>query len=98
MVDPPLTTVADVGAAVSEKVPEGLTTKVAIVVLVRPPPTPVMVSVLVPVGVNDDVDTVRVEEVVAGFVEKPQVAPLGTPVTLRATGALNPPTGVIVTE
>ena len=40
---------------------------------------------------------VRVDEVVAGFGLKLADAPAGSPLTLRLTGELKPPDGVIVT-
>jgi hypothetical protein len=47
--------------------------------------------------VEDDVDTVRVEEVVVELGVKVGIALPGNPETLRVTGSLNPLTGVIVT-
>jgi len=51
----------------------------------------------VPVGVVVAVVTARVDEAVAGFGVNVPVAPVGRPSTLRPTGPLKPPAGVIVT-
>jgi hypothetical protein len=51
----------------------------------------------VPRGELDGTVTVRVVLVVAGLGLKLPLAPDGRPVTVKVTGALNPPLGVIVT-
>ena len=73
-----------------------MTASETVVLLVRPPPTPVMVNVDGPVGVPALVMIVSVEAVVAGFGLKVAVAPVDRPLTLRLTGLVKPPDGVIV--
>jgi len=76
-----------------------VTTRVAGVVLVRLPLTPLIVSPKVPAGVLVLVVTVSVDEVPdAGLGEKLPAAPAGRPVRLRVTAPAKPPVGVIVTE
>jgi hypothetical protein len=70
---------------------------VTVVVCVRPPPTPVIVSGNVPRGVLDLVATVSVELDVAGFGLNVPVVLLGRPLTLSVTELLKPLIGVIVT-
>ena len=72
-----------------------VTVRLAVVVCVRLPLTPVMVSVLVPPGVAAPVVTTSVDAVPAGFGVKSALAPAGRPVTLRATSLVKPPLGVI---
>jgi len=68
------------------------TTKLTVVVCVKLPLVPLIVSVDVPTGVLPVVVTVNVElpvpVTVAG--EKPAVAPAGNPLTLSATAPANP--------
>ena len=75
-----------------------LTVSATVVVRVSEPPVPVTVSVNDPVAVPAGVETVRVEGV--GGVTEPgfsvQVAPVGHPVTVRATLLLNPFSAVTV--
>jgi len=61
------------------------------------PPVPVIVSGYVPRPTLAGTATLNVVLVVAGFGLKLLVAPEGRPVTVKATGALKPPLGVIVT-
>ena len=63
----------------------------------RLPLTPVMVSVLLPVGVLALVVTESVDDEVAGLGLKEPVALLGRPSTLRLTEPAKPPLGAIVT-
>ena len=67
-----------------------------VVVCVRAPLTPVIVSVEVPIGVVAMVVTDRVEDEVAGFGLKLPVAPVGNPLTLNVTWPPKPNSGVIV--
>jgi hypothetical protein len=71
--------------ALSNRTPTGLTVSDTVAAFVRPPPVPVIVNVEGPVGVLALVVIVSVEVVVAGFVLKVAVAPVGKPVTLRVT-------------
>ena len=64
---------------------------------VKPPLTPLMVSVYVPAGVLVLVVTESVVELLAGFGLKLPLAPLGSPLTLRVTWPLNPPVGLMAT-
>src|ERR1700682_6007651 len=61
------------------------------------PPTPVIVSVLVPSGMALLVVTDSVDVVVAGAGVNVPDAPVGRPLTERATEPLNPLEGVMVT-
>ena len=63
----------------------------------RLPLTPVIVSVLLPVGVLALVVTERVDDEVAGLALKEPVAPLGSPLTLRLTEPAKLPLRLIVT-
>jgi hypothetical protein len=67
-----------------------------VVVLVRPPLTPVMVSLIVPVRVFDDVVIVNVDESVVGSGLNVPVVRDGSPFTLSVTLPVKPPVGVIV--
>lgn len=97
----PGVTVTVVGA--TERLKSGLTTeRVRDVVRVSPPPVPVMVSVVVPSGVDDDVAIVRSAAVPpegGGNEEaaKVPVAPAGRPETEKETAPVKPPDGVAVT-
>jgi hypothetical protein len=73
-----------------------LTTNATVVVCVRVPLVPVIVSVEVPVGVLATVLTFNVEELPVGFGVKLAVAPVGRPLTLNVTWPPNPPEGVTV--
>ena len=73
------------------------TTSVAVVVRVKLPLTPVIVSVYVPTGVLVLVITESVAEVVAGFGVKLPVAPAGRPLAVNATWPVNPLIGVTAT-
>lgn len=77
-----------------------MTTSVTVVVAVREPDVPVMVTVDVPAGVVAIVVIVRVP--VAGLApgvkdRAPHAAPVGRPVQVRATAELKPLDGVTVT-
>ena len=80
-------TVAGVGA---------ITTRVAVVLWLRPPLTPVIVKVAFVGAMPVVVVTVSTDEFVAGLGLNAPLAPEGRPLTLRATGPLKPPTGLIV--
>jgi hypothetical protein len=68
------------------------TTKLTVVVCVKLPLVPLIVSVDVPTGVLPLVVTVSVDVPVPVTVagEKPAVAPAGNPLTLSATAPVNP--------
>ena len=76
--------------------PLAVTVRLTVVVCVKDPDTPVMVTVEVPVGVPEGTVRVKVLVVVAGFGEKPAVTPLGIPAAVSWTLPLKPLTGVIV--
>src|SRR5258705_9168397 len=78
-------------------VPCAVTVSATVVVCVREPLTPVIVTVEVPVGVLALVVTERVDVVAAGFGVKLPLAPLGSPLTLRVTWPVKAPIGLIVT-
>ena len=77
--------------------PYRATLSVAEAVCVRMPLLPVMVSVKVPLGPDDDVFTVSVEVVLAGFGVNVTVDPEGRPPRVRETDPLKPFAGAIVT-
>ena len=85
------------GDAPTVKSGGAVTTSVAVVVRVKLPLTPVIVSVYVPTGVLVLVVTESVDEVVAGYGVKLLVAPAGNPLTVNVTWPVNPLIGVIVT-
>ena len=66
-------------------------------VCVRVPLLPVMVSVKVPLGPDDDVLTLSVDVPVAGLGENVTVEPDGWPLRLRVTDPEKPLDGVTVT-
>ena len=66
-------------------------------VCVKDPLVPVIVNVYDPGGVVEAVVTESVEVEVAGLTVKVPVAEVGSPLTLKVTGPLNPLLGVIVT-
>ena len=76
---------------------KSVTTSVAVAVWLNEPLVPVIVKVYEPAGVVLPVVTVSEDEPVAGFGLNAPVAPVGNPLTLKLTGALNPPTGVMFT-
>ncbi len=94
----PCTTVWLEGEADSEKSGGGLTTKVTMVVWLKLPLVPVMVTVELPVAVLLAVVTVMVVDpeplTEAGL--KVALAPTGSPVAVKPTVPLNPPDGVTV--
>ena len=67
-----------------------------VAVCVRAPLVPVIVNVYEPTGDPEPDVTESVDDDVAGFVEKPDVAPVGRPLTLRFTWPLKPFVPVIV--
>ena len=85
------------GDAPTMKSGGAVTTSVAVVVCVKLPLAPVIVSVYVPTGVLVLVVTESVDEVVAGFGVKLPVAPAGRPLAVNATWPVNPLIGVTAT-
>ena len=82
------------------ELPAGLTTKVTVVVCVRLPLVPVIVSVKVPVGVFELVETLIVllpEPPVTGFGLNVALTPDGRPLALRVTLPVKLPEGVKLT-
>jgi hypothetical protein len=90
------------GDALSEKLGGGggaVTVSVTDVVWVSAPLVPVMVSGYEPGGVPVVVVTLSVDDVIGWLLGlNVPLAPDGSPLTLRASEALKPPVGVIVTE
>ena len=74
-----------------------VTLSLVVAVCVRAPLVPVIVSVKVPRGPDDEVRTVSVDAPVAGFGENETVEPDGCPLRLRVTGPENPLDDVTVT-
>src|ERR1700693_668405 len=102
VVEAPTATVAEVGVAVSVKLPAAaaVTTSETVVVLTTEPEVPVMVTVDVPAGVVASVLIVRVPitGLPPGVKDKgAHDAPLGRPVQVTATALLKPLEGVTVT-
>ncbi len=99
MLDPRVT-VCEPGLAEMLKSPlaAALTTSVTVVECVRLPLVPVIVSVYVPAGVVEAVETDKVEfpEPATEVGLKLPVAPLGKPLTLRFTVPVKPFTAVMV--
>jgi hypothetical protein len=83
--------------ALSNATAPRITESMIVVVRVRLPLTPVIVTVKLPAGVLVLVVTENVDDVVVGFGAKLPLAPAGNPVTLRLTGSAKPPVGSIVT-
>ena len=75
---------------------EGVTVRLNVVVAVRLPETPLMVTVDVPVAAVALAVSVNVLVVVAGFGANPAVTPLGKPEALKVTLPVNPPAGTTV--
>lgn len=94
----PCFTVKLAGEADSEKFGDAgaLTVSEIVVVWVRVPDVPVIVTVDVPVVAVELAVSVRTLLEVAGFVPKPAVTPAGNPEAESVTLPLNPPEGVIV--
>jgi hypothetical protein len=95
VVEPPCVTVWLDGVELTVKF-GAITISETLLVCVKAPPVPVIVSVEEPPGVLAVVVIVSVDGPVAGFVLKVPVAPGGRPLTLRSTGPVKPPVGVIV--
>ena len=74
-----------------------MTVSVVVAVCLRSPLTPVMISEKEPVVDLDEVPTVSVEVVVAGFGRKLTVDPAGWPPRLNVTDPVKPLSLVMVT-
>ena len=74
-----------------------ITESMTVVVRVRLPLKPVIVTVKVPAGVVVLVVTENVDDVVVGFGVKLPLAPAGSPLALNVTAPVKPLSGVIVT-
>jgi hypothetical protein len=88
-----------VGLGESEKsgVCGWFTVRLSVVVRVRPPPVPVIVTVAAPrVAVLEALKVRALLPPVAGFVLKLAVTPLGNPLALKVTPPVKPPVRVIV--
>jgi hypothetical protein len=94
---PPCETVTLVGEAASEKFGDGLTVRLTVVVCVKLPEVPVIVTVAAPVVAVAPAVSVSVLVVVAGFGLKAAVTPLGSPEADMVTLLVNPLRRVIVT-
>ena len=79
------------------KVGGGATVRLMVVVWVRLPDVPVMVTVAVPVAAVVLAVSVKVLVDVAGFGLKAAVTPVGKPEAVRLTLPVNPLAGVMVT-
>jgi len=86
-----------IGEAERVKSPGGFTTSAIEVLLLRLPEVPVTVTVKVPIVALAEADSVKRLVVVAGFVPKTAVTPLGSPEAVRVTLPLNPFRRLIVT-
>src|SRR5580698_3090175 len=92
----PRATVSVFGVAVTVKLPNGFTVSVIVVVALRLPEVPVMVTVAVPVlAVWLAVKVTTLDEV-AGFRLKTAVTPFGSPEVDSVTLPENPFTGAMV--
>ena len=80
----------------SEKFGGGVTVKLIVVVWVKLPETPVMVTVTVPVVAVPLAVSVRTLVAVAGFVPNAAVTPVGRPVAESVTLPVKPPVSAIV--
>jgi hypothetical protein len=94
----PAITVCVDGVAEIEKLGTAATISVTVVVWVRLPATPVIVSVYEPATVVAPTSTFSVDEEVAGFGVNEEVTPAGAPLRLSVTLPLNPFAGVMATE
>jgi hypothetical protein len=93
---PPCTKVRLLGDADRLKFGGAVTVSAIVVVLIKLPESPVMVTVAIPVVAVELAVSVRVLEVVAGFALNDAVTPLGKPDADKLTPALNPLCGVTV--
>ena len=73
-----------------------MTVKVIVAVLVKLPEVPVTVTAEVPIAAVPVAERVKRLAVVAGFVAKLALTPLGRPVAVKPTLPLNPFKGLIV--
>ena len=85
-----------VGEAESVYSPAGFTVSVTVVLLLRLPDVPVMVTVNVPVAAEPDAVRVRLLLDVVGLVPNAGVTPLGSPEALSVTLPVNPFAGLMV--
>ena len=94
----PWVTVSEVGEALTLKfgVDDELTVRASLVVAVRLPEVPVMVTVAAPVVAEALAVNVSTLVPVVGFVPNAAVTPLGRPDAASVTLPLNPPTSVTV--
>jgi len=92
----PWTTVKVFGKTVSVKFPNGFTVSVMVVVALRVPEVPLIVSVVVPCGVVLPAVRVRMLLEVAGFGLKEAVTPVGSLEVVSVTLPENPLLGVMV--
>lgn len=90
----PCATLTEFGEASS--INPSFNVSLSVVVLVRTPEVPVIVTVVVPVGAVALAAKVIVLLDVAGFELNEAVTPFGSPETVRATSELNPLAGVMV--
>ena len=84
------------GDAERVKFPCGFTVREIVVVFVKLPDVPVMVTVTVPAVAAPVAERLKRLVVVAGFVPKTALTPLGKPDTVKPTLPLNPFCGLIV--
>jgi hypothetical protein len=94
----PAITVCVDGVAKIEKLGTAATIRVTVVVRVRLPLTPVIVSVYEPAAVAPPTVTFNVDADVVGFGANEGVTPAGAPLRLSVTLPLNPFVGVMATE
>jgi hypothetical protein len=88
--------VSEVGASVTTGPPPAVTVSCSVVVAVRLPDVPVMVTVDVPVAAVELAVRVKVLVEVVGFGLNPAVTPLGRPEALKVTLPVNPFCGTTV--
>jgi len=94
----PWVTVTELGEALTLKAGEvvELTVRAMVVVAVKLPEVPVIVTIAAPVVAEEDAVSVRTLLPVVGLVPNAAVTPLGKPEAARVTLPLNPPTSVTV--
>ncbi len=92
----PCTTLTLLGEAERVKSPTGFTVTVNVVLPVKLPEVPVTVAVKVPIVAAVVAERIKALVVVAGFIPKPALTPLGRPDAVKFTEPLNPFKGLIV--